>query len=1630
MENNNDKFNTYSENLKHIFERIRKNIPKKSAHYNELQNICKEIPDKIAADKGKELNADKYFIYMKMAMESENLRIIEGILESMQKLIKEDLLLGNSDDPTSTTTPRKKLIDTMIDIIVKIYGNDENVSLNIVKIFYSMYRNQNVKIHGESFLKMFRILIKIYLSSRTPVNSDTAKTSLSTIISQLFIKMENSNAGVNVRESAFKSILDEDTSICRATVRTSDPSSGIKMYSGIVYKNPLDNMVGRMLTNMIDDISLYEAKKATNEDIDTIRSVPTRDTELTSNRDYRWIVNPEIDNEKGVPSGLFGWCFVCRSRADIYCRDSRYPICSLECKNRIFQEDERLGKYLVGEIVTEEDIAMLYLNDCISIFKSLVKLVNSPVSNSNENFNAKAKHIALELILTLLEKPGNTFTTHKEFVKIVKDDLIEALLRNCMSDNINIFSLALSVFFKLWHYFREHLKQQIAVFIETVFLKILDSGNSSYNHKNIVLTQFYNLAGTPKFFVELFVNYDCDVEEKDLLTKTISALSKIAQGRYAKTEHMLSPQQEYGLRSRALDIVTMMVRSIFLFTQDQGGINLNRFVNGDEIKDNYDLQTVEDNFDDNVSIIEPGYDYKEKLDLAIKQKNQIKTAVEKYNLKPKNGLNYLKKIHLINTSTEDDEARDIAAFLKNTHGLKKAAIGEYLGDENKIALKTLDYYTSFFDFKKLHIVEAIRAYLSEFLLPGEAQKIDRIMLKLAHKYFSDNPGIYESADTAYYLAFTIIMLNTDAHNPYVKNRMSLEGFTKQLRALGDCKNLEQTYINEIYNIILTKPLTLMEHEEARDKLDASNPKKKQDLYKKETERMYQEGIVNIKKDKNKQYHKLCEIEHITSLLESQWSALLGTYSIVLEDIEDPNLNLLCIEGLSNCVKLCGILNLDVPKEALVSGYCKLTNLLQGKEIRDKHIHIIRNILQLANTDARYLRGCWKNVLELISKIDFYHMVISSSKTELEAFFNEIRSTKQRSQNADKEVMIEKYNMERIAKEISTDEYEIIFNKTVLLDQESIVDFVKSLCEISRLELANKDSPRIFSLQKVVEVAEFNMSRIRLVWSKIWNIISEHLTEVGSNSSPVIAEKAVDSLRQLAKKFLQKDEISVYQFQKDFLKPFENILINNIGVYRTKEYVITCITNLVLAEAGSVKSGWRIIFNIFQLAAEDSSPDIIKKTFDTIVKIFQNHFHQVKDNFPELAHCLKKFSNSFPEDVLSLYTACFEKLDDTNNIFAVFSCLTIMMRDSRETVRKQSTACLFNLICKVNPSFMSNDYWKKNFETILNPVIDSLITMKYSSTLELVLYETCELFSKFFTSLDFLLNDFLKYLTEIIINDNESISLAGCEALKTLIKKLSQNVNPEFWESIIITISDIFGKTRPTELLYLDTNNFNNSEYQQQYQDIWYKNIVYCIIQHNLIELCDYILENYIDRINTTDINHLLDNLKDSFDLAYQFNIEFNLRKLISFYFMKDLNQTAALFKQQQDGITLYYKILNKMFDSETYDKDVKTTCVKKIIVTSRRLLNHFVTRINYSSDDSYLNTENERLLNNMVPCIVESIIPSLLKINFVNEKEFFDDFSKIFIEMIGCNIYEIRMKVKEIIGYIFEKMKSDTRQVK
>ena len=61
-----------------------------------------------------------------------------------------------------------------------------------------------------------------------------------------------------------------------------------------------------------------------------------------------------------------------------------------------------------------------------------------------------------------------------------------------------------------------------------------------------------------------------------------------------------------------------------------------------------------------------------------------------------------------------------------------------------------------------------------------------------------------------------------------------------------------------------------------------------------------------------------------------------------------------------------------------------------------------------------------------------------------------------------------------------------------------MNFVQALCDVSWEEIQSSglsQQPRMFSLQKLVEISYYNMNRIRLEWSNLWDILGEHFNQV-------------------------------------------------------------------------------------------------------------------------------------------------------------------------------------------------------------------------------------------------------------------------------------------------------------------------------------------------------------------------------------------------------------------------------------------------------------------------------------------------------------------------------------------------------
>ena len=82
----------------------------------------------------------------------------------------------------------------------------------------------------------------------------------------------------------------------------------------------------------------------------------------------------------------------------------------------------------------------------------------------------------------------------------------------------------------------------------------------------------------------------------------------------------------------------------------------------------------------------------DKLQRARHVKNEILKASIKFNLKPKNGIQYLVSKGLIVKDPQSEQIKDIVNFLKTTSSLDKTKIGDYLGEDTDFNKSVLYAY--------------------------------------------------------------------------------------------------------------------------------------------------------------------------------------------------------------------------------------------------------------------------------------------------------------------------------------------------------------------------------------------------------------------------------------------------------------------------------------------------------------------------------------------------------------------------------------------------------------------------------------------------------------------------------------------------------------------------------------------------------------------------------------------------------------------------------------------------------------------------------------------------------------------------------------------------------------------------
>lgn len=458
------------------------------------------------------------------------------------------------------------------------------------------------------------------------------------------------------------------------------------------------------------------------------------------------------------------------------------------------------------------------------LFRALIDLLDP-----HDRKHADALRVmALRIINVALEVAGPSISKHPALAILAEDRLCRYLFQLVRSDNMAILQESLIVAGTLLATCREVLKLQQELFLSYLVACLhprveiprekgidpslyagvpqapklvkpppsqassgrstpvpvkdrrtlgLEGGSRKPDAREAMVESVGALARLPSYMVELYVNYDCEVDRSDICEDMVGLLSRNAIPDSATWSTTSVPPL-------CLDALLGYVQFI-----------------ADRLND----EPKRDGVPDQVTLRE-----------QKRRKKIIIQGTMKFNENPKAGIAFLASQGIID---DPKDAKAVAKFLKGTSRIDKKQLGEFISKRGNEAI--LEALMDSFDFKNKRVDEALRELLETFRLPGESALIERIVTTFAENYCSGTlPEGIADKDSVYVLTYAIIMLNTDQHNPNMKGkRMELENFARNLRGVNGGKDFAPQYLQDIYESIKSNEIILPDEHDNKHAFD-------------------------------------------------------------------------------------------------------------------------------------------------------------------------------------------------------------------------------------------------------------------------------------------------------------------------------------------------------------------------------------------------------------------------------------------------------------------------------------------------------------------------------------------------------------------------------------------------------------------------------------------------------------------------------------------------------------------------------------------------------------------------------------------------------------------------------------------
>lgn len=562
-----------------------------------------------------------------------------------------------------------------------------------------------------------------------------------------------------------------------------------------------------------------------------------------------------------------------------------------------------------------EDIhgVMLSLSCGIKPFQHILLSCTEKMSlDSDDSSSSDLILFALQMLHVAIVHAGETIAEYDALLSIVRCDVFPALTICLQRQSQRIHASVFQVVFAMYKLFGDELLLQIECFFRASVLRLCEGRNCpSQEHQEIALEALLDFCGYPGFLRDMYLNLDCRIERSNLFEDICALLSKTA---FPVKSHLIS------VHMISMEGLLAMLLTLSAECGTDGTASM------PVPEPEAELPCYLDIWSDIFEGLPPKFEsvldseffqntrhYEEKQVLLARfeksLKRRITIAVDHFNRDFKKGFEYLQSMKLI---PEDDDPMILAKFLRVCPHLNSHTIGEILGEPAAFYQKILEHFTETFDFRDKTIESSLRMYFDAFKVPGEAQKIDRVVSVFSRVYFScQEDGTFKNEDAVHILAYSIIMLNTDLHKPEIKNKMTLEQFIRNNRGINDNEDFPPEMLEQIYISIRDQPIRIG---------DGTGSEVSSVLW------------LNLNQlSKTLRGRKETPLKMATALDRDMftlvWGPSVAAISVILDQVEDSTTVSTTLTGLKLAAKIAFFYGVDEVIDNLVVNLFKATNVL-------------------------------------------------------------------------------------------------------------------------------------------------------------------------------------------------------------------------------------------------------------------------------------------------------------------------------------------------------------------------------------------------------------------------------------------------------------------------------------------------------------------------------------------------------------------------------------------------------------------------------------------------------------------------------------------------------------------------------